>query len=328
MRNLLVIFAFFAILTASCSAGTAKKEATKSIEATAIVPIFNGDSAYNFVDAQVSFGPRVPNSKAHVACGDWLESKFRAYGADVLSQRVELSAYNGDKLQARNIIAQFAPEKKKRVLLCAHWDSRPWADSDPDPANHYKPILGANDGGSGVGVLLEVARQLSQTPTVVGVDIVLFDAEDYGTHEKEESSNEHSWALGSQYWARFPHKSNYNARFGILLDIVGAPDSKFHKEGVSVHFAENIVNKVWKCAEKIGYGKTFIDEGGGYITDDHFYVNQFLGIPCINIINYDPDSPNGFGPYHHTIKDDMDWISAETLKIVGQTVLAVIYNEK
>lgn len=328
VRSILILPLVCLLLLVSCGAGNKQKENTKSVPMSVIVPIFNGDSAYSFVNSQVAFGPRVPNTQAHVNCGNWLENKLRGYGAEVVAQNMELTAYNGTKLQARNIIAQFQPENKKRVLLCAHWDSRPWADSDPNPDNHYKPILGANDGGSGVGVLLEIARQISMVPTTLGVDIVLFDAEDYGVHEKESSEMEHSWALGSQYWARMPHKNNYNARYGILLDIVGAPGSKFHKEGISVHFAESIVNKVWGCASNLGYGDTFISEDGGYITDDHFYVNQFLGVPCIDIINYDPESPNGFGPHHHTMNDNMDWISADMLKIVGQTVMTVIYNEK
>lgn len=325
---------FFSLLTvllllASCGGGAAKKTTVKNnVEPSVSVPLFNGDSAYNFVAAQVAFGPRVPNSKAHFDCANWLESKLRSYGAEVVAQNIELTAYTGERLKARNIIAQFQPEKKKRVMLCAHWDSRPWADADPDPANHRKPILGANDGGSGVGVLLEIARQLSLQETEIGIDIILFDAEDYGTHASEEATIDNSWALGSQYWARLPHKRQYNARYGILLDIVGAANSKFYREGISERYASSIVDKVWERAASLGYGTTFINKEGGYITDDHLYVNHYLRIPCIDIINHDVDSENGFGPYWHTIKDDMDWISAETLSIVGQTVLAVIYNEK
>lgn len=319
-----------ALLLAACG-GDGKKSAPAVVDAAVIVPIFNADSAYSFVAEQVAFGPRVPNSDAHCACGDYLESKLRTYGAEVVAQNVILTAYNGDKLQARNIVAQFQPQNKKRVMLCAHWDSRPWADSDPDKANHYKPILGANDGASGVGVLLEVARHLSQVPTKVGVDIIFFDAEDYGRHEndpKGSSAIDHSWALGSQYWARFPHKDNYNARYGILLDIVGAPASTFYREGLSDYYAQSIVDKVWAQAAKEGYAHYFIDKQGGMVTDDHYYVNSFMNLPCIDIINCDPESPNGFGAHHHTIKDDMEWIDAATLKAVGQTVMAVIYNEK
>ena len=306
-------------------------DAATTVEPVAIVPIFDADSAYSFVARQVAFGPRVPGTATHRKCGNYLVEKLQSYGADVLTQDVDLKAYNGDILKARNIIAQFQPGNPERIMLCAHWDTRPWADSDPDAANHYKPILGANDGGSGVGVLLEIARQLSMNPSSVGVDIILFDAEDYGIHENDvekHSANRHSWALGSQYWSYFPHTAGYSPRYGILLDIVGAPDSKFHQEYYSMYYAPEVVRRVWKWAKRAGYSAYFIDEEGGAITDDHFYVNTTAGIPCVDIINYDPESPNGFGPHHHTVKDDMDWIDAGTLKAVGQTVLTVIYNEK
>jgi Zn-dependent M28 family amino/carboxypeptidase len=301
-------------------------------QAPVVVPAFNADSAYHYTAGQVAFGPRVPNSEAHVACGDWLEAELARFGAQVTAQRVTLRAYDGTPLYARNIIGSYKPELKKRVLLCAHWDSRPWADADPDPKNHRTPILGANDGASGVGVLMEIARALSTTPTELGIDIILFDAEDYGTHNADDDpareSMDHSWALGSQYWSRRPHKSDYNARYGILLDLVGAPGSTFYKEGISVAYAGNLVDKIWKIAHKTGHAKYFINENGGYVTDDHYYVNEFLGLPCVDIINYDKESENGFGKYHHTIKDDMEWIDRESLRAVGETVLAVIYNEK
>ena len=301
------------------------------MEAAVIVPIFDADSAYHFIERQVSFGPRVPGTPGHKLCAEYLLSKFKEYGAEVVTQDVELKAYNGDILPSRNIIAQFQPEKKNRVMLFAHWDTRPWADSDPDESNHYKPMPGANDGGSGVGVLLEIARQLSSVPTEIGVDIILFDAEDYGLHEKDAAqyySNGTSWALGSQYWAMNPHKAGYSARFGILLDIVGAPGSRFLYEGYSLKYADRVVDKVWRCASSLGCSDYFVREVGGMITDDHYYVNSMRGIPSIDIINCDPESPNGFGPYHHTMKDDMEWIDKATLKAVGQTVLTVVYNEK
>ena len=307
---------------------TTKQE---SAEAVAL-PQFNADSAYNFVKAQVDFGPRVPNSDEHRQCGDYLAEKLKSYGANVITQEMELKAYDGTKLQARNIIGEFQPDNKKRIMLCAHWDSRPWADSDPDASKHRTPILGANDGASGVGVLLEVARLLSESPTNIGVDIIFFDAEDYGTHNADDDPSretmDHSWALGSQYWSRRPHKSDYNARYGILLDLVGAPGSTFYQEGISLAYAGSLVEKIWDAAHKAGHAKYFVKEKGGYATDDHYYVNEFMGLPCVDIINYDQDCENGFGKYHHTIKDDMNWIDRETLKAVGETVVAVIYNEK
>ncbi len=328
------------MLLVACGASTGKEQVAKAekvqekpvvVEPDVVVPIFDADSAYSFIEAQVNFGPRVPSTVSHRRCGDYLVSKLESYGATVVTQDVDFKAYNGDILNARNIIAQFQPEKQQRVMLCAHWDTRPWADSDPDKANHYKPLPGANDGGSGVGVLLEIARHLATVSPNVGVDIILFDAEDYGLHENDShlwKKHRHSWALGSQYWSINPHVPGYTARFGILLDIVGAPDSRFMYEGYSTRFAEEHVHKVWQCAGKLGYDNYFVNEEGGVITDDHYYVNSILGLPCIDIINCDPESPNGFGPYHHTMKDDMEWIDRNTLKAVGQTVMTVIYNEK
>lgn len=321
------------LLVVSCGGSSKGSSPVSAVQEKAVeLPRFDADSAYAFVETQVSFGPRVPNSDEHRACGDYLENKLKSYGADVVSQQVELVAYNGEKLQARNIVAQFQPEKKKRVMLCAHWDSRPWADADADASKHRTPILGANDGASGVGVLLEIARLLATAPTEVGIDIILFDAEDYGTHNADDDlareSMDHSWALGSQYWSRRPHKSGYNARYGILLDLVGAPGSTFYQEGISMAYAGNIVEKIWDTAHKMGHTKYFVKEKGGYVTDDHYYVNEFMGLPCVDIINYDINSENGFGEYHHTMKDDMGWIDRETLKAVGETVVAVIYNEK
>ena len=339
LRKVYILFLLMAVAAcgsnskgeSSVASASPAHDKEKSVEPMVVVPIFDADSAYSFVARQVAFGPRVPGTATHRRCGNYLVEKLRGYGADVVTQDVDLEAYNGDILKSRNIIARFQPEKEQRVMLCAHWDTRPWADSDPDKTNHYKPIPGANDGGSGVGVLLEVARQLSMVSTKVGVDIILFDAEDYGIHENDTEkyiSNNDSWALGSQYWARRPHELGYNPRFGILLDIVGAPSSSFKQEYISIEYAPSVVRKVWYWAEKAGYSSYFLNEEGGAITDDHYYVNKFAGIPCINIINHDPESPNGFGPYHHTMKDDMDWIDKKTLQAVGQTVINVIYSEK
>ena len=329
---------FTSLLFVGCGASSGKQQVVKTVEKTpvvvepaVVVPIFDADSAYSFIEAQVNFGPRVPSTTSHRQCGDYLISKFEGYGATVVTQDMELRAYNGDLLKARNIIAQFNPGNDNRIMLCAHWDTRPWADTDPDAANHYKPLPGANDGGSGVGVLLEIARHIGALPTNSGVDIILFDAEDYGLHENDShlwKKHRHSWALGSQFWSINPHVPGYNARYGILLDIVGAPNSRFLYEGYSTRFAEDVVYKVWQHADKLGYKNYFVQEDGGFITDDHYYVNSILGVPCIDIINCDPESPNGFGPYHHTMKDDMQWIDKATLRAVGQTVLTVIYNEK
>jgi len=310
-----------------------QKSATKGVDVTydtssvsIETPVFDADSAYSYVARQVAFGPRVPNTEAHKACAAYLASELERHGAKIFVQDARLTAYNGDILSAKNVIGSFDPEKTQRVLLFAHWDSRPYADQDADPANYYKPIDGADDGASGVGVLLEIARQLGVKRPEIGVDIIFFDAEDYGTPTFSDVYLPNSWALGSQFWAKNPHVPNYRAEYGILLDMVGAKGATFYKESTSVSYAGKYVEKVWTAARLLGYGKYFINASGGTITDDHTYVIEGRKIPCIDIINYDKDNHTGFGAYWHTLNDNMDIISKETLKAVGQTVLHVIFN--
>lgn len=292
------------------------------------VPDFNADSAYLFVEQQVAFGPRVPGTKAHAECAEFLTAKLKAFTPDVIVQKGKVYAFNDKVLDVKNIIASFQPEKQNRILLCAHWDSRPFADHDPDEKNHNTPIDGANDGASGVGVLLEIARLLSQTETKLGIDIILFDVEDYGKPQGLQSRREDTWALGSQYWAKNPHKPNYNARYGILLDMVGAKDATFTQEGISVYFAPDILKKVWNTAHALGYKNYFLFEKAGEIVDDHLYINLSRKIPTIDVIHYDVSTSTGFFKHWHTIKDDISTIDKTTLKVVGHTVLTVIYSEK
>lgn len=291
------------------------------------VPTFSGDSAYAYVDAQVAFGPRVPNTKGHQECAQYLVNKLESFGAKVMVQEAVLTAFDGTKLQAKNIIAAFRPEIKNRVALMAHWDTRPFADMEEDPEKQRQPILGANDGGSGVGVLLEVARQLGKKSTNIGIDIILFDAEDYGTPRWIESSGIESWCLGSQYWARNPHIKGYYAQYGILLDMVGAPGAVFTREALSMHVGADIIEKVWNTAHSLGYSDFFSYDKTPQIIDDHTFVNKIANIPTIDIIQHDPTTEAFFGKYWHTHNDNMDVIDKQTLKAVGQTLLHVIYNE-
>ncbi len=290
------------------------------------VPVFHADSAHAFVARQVAFGPRVPNTDAHRQCGDWLIETMQRFADTVYVQGMRLRAYNGTILHARNIIGVFHPERTARVLLCAHWDSRPWADHDPDPAHHYTPIDGANDGASGVGVLLEIARRLQAHDPGVGVDIVLFDAEDYGKHRLAPGHDADSWALGSQYWARNPHVSGYKAHYGILLDMVGARGATFKREGYSMMYAPHIVRKLWETAHRTGFGHFFPMRDGSYVVDDHYYVNKIRDIPTINIIHQDPHTSHGFFPQWHTREDTMEVIDPRSLRAVGQTVLQVLFE--
>ncbi len=337
MMNRIIAVGLVGVLSAlffACSGSKVGKN--KSVELSqenisVTVPKFNADSAYHFIEQQVSFGPRVPNTRGHQECGLYLEEKLKEYGATVVTQEVDLVAYDGTLLQAKNIIASYQPEQKKRVALFAHWDTRPWSDNDSDEKNYRTPVLGANDGASGVGVLLEIARLLQQSQTTIGVDVIFFDAEDYGVPQFDTKYNrgdtENTWGLGSQYWAKNPHVPSYNARFGILLDMVGDKDALFYYEGYSQKFAKNINKKVWDKAHELGFQRYFIKENGGYITDDHLFVNQIARIPTIDIIHNNIHA-SGFAKSWHTVDDTMENIERNTLHAVGQTVLEVIYNEK
>ncbi|MDR2232693.1 MAG: M28 family peptidase [Tannerella sp.] len=325
----ITIFLAGCLMLSCCGKRTvADQRVVKTTEAEIYskTPAFDPDSAYHFVERQVQFGPRVPNTEAHKACAQYLVSELERFGAKTYVQEAELTAYNGDRLQACNIIGVFNPEQTKRVLLFAHWDSRPYSDQDADENNYRKPIDGADDGASGVGVLLEIARQIGIHGIDIGVDIIFFDAEDYGVPSFINSNMPDSWCLGSQFWAKNPHVPNYRAEYGILLDMVGSKGATFYRENYSVQYAAPYVERVWNAARDLGYGKFFINADGGGVTDDHVYVHRGRGIPSIDIINYDRDSSHSFGSYWHTQQDTMDNIDRETLKAVGQTILEVIYK--
>ena len=330
MKNLLFIFSALLLISA-CGDNTKKptrSERTKAKQQV-VVPDFNSDSAYIFIEKQVAFGPRVPNTEEHANCAQFLHDKLRTYSDTAIIQSFKARAYNNTVLNGKNIIGSFNPENGNRILLCAHWDSRPYADYDLNPDNHQKPIDGANDGGSGVGVLLEIARQMSINRPEIGVDIVFFDVEDYGPPQELQRYGNNDWGLGSQYWSRNPHNPDYTARYGILLDMVGATNATFLMEGHSMLYASGILKKVWTIGNRIGYTDYFLFESGGYIDDDHKYVNEIAKIPTIDIIHLNSESSgSSFFEHWHTLGDTMDKIDKETLKAVGQTLLTVIYEEK
>ena len=292
------------------------------------VPSFNADSAYLYTAEQVAFGPRIPNTPTHKDCGNYLAGKLREFGAEVFEQETTLFLQDNFPIEIKNIIGSFQPENKNRILLFAHWDSRPYADHDPNPENWRKPIDGANDGAGACGVLLEIARQIGMENPKVGIDIILFDAEDWGKPNFPTNDKHHGdWCMGSEYWAKNPHIPNYSARFGILLDMVSAPDAQFYKEEASMYYAPNFVQKVWAAAKTAGFSHLFINRPGGQIMDDHIPVNQYRRIPSLDIIQQDPGTPTGFGSYWHTLEDNMTNVSKETMLGVGQTILQVLYNE-
>jgi Zn-dependent M28 family amino/carboxypeptidase len=309
------------------SCGNLRKQTTEDNSSQPIGPVFCADSAYLYCEQQCNFGPRTMNSEAHEACGKWIAEKFASFGLAVSTQKADLKGYDGTILKSTNIIASFKPEVANRILLCAHWDSRPWADNDPDEANHKKPVMAANDGASGVAVMLEVARLLPDS-LGIGVDFICFDAEDWGIPQWSDAADDgNSWALGAQYWAAHPHKQGYKANFGILLDMVGGQGAMFYQEGMSVQYARSIVDKVWRAAQVVGFGSLFPTQTGGHITDDHIPVNQIAKIPTIDIIPHYPNcEQSNFGPTWHTVNDDMAHIDKNTLQAVGQTLIQVLFS--
>jgi hypothetical protein len=287
-------------------------------------PEFSSQSAYDFIQAQVDFGPRNPNSQGHRLTRNYLIETLREYAGRqfVFAQDFKTDGYDGKILELTNIIAAFNPNATDRILLAAHWDTRPRADEDYDAAKQLEPILGADDGGSGVGVLLELARIMSENPPLIGVDILFFDGEDYG-----HTSDLHKYFLGARHWAANPPVSGYAPRFGILLDIVGARGATFPKEGYSLRYARSLVNNVWLVASELGYEDIFLDIPGGPVADDHYIVNEYAGIPMINIIHYTSDGRSVEFPSHwHTHKDTMDVIDIETLQAVGNVITEIVFN--
>lgn len=303
-------------LLVACGAGksTASDSAMPETETpTEITTAFSADSAYSYAARQVAFGPRVPGSNAHAACGDWLTETLKSTGATVTEQTATLTTFDGVKIPMRNILAKINPDADDRILLFAHWDTRPWADNDPDPANHKTPIDGANDGASGTAVLLELARVISSNPGIkTGVDILLCDAEDWG-----EESNDESWAMGARYFAEHAQKEGYYPKAAILVDMVGAPDATFMREFFSQRADPALADEIWSIGNSLGYGDMFVNRIGSAVNDDHVELIK-AGIPAIDIIDY--REGQGFFPGWHTISDNMDAISSATLGAVGQVL--------
>lgn len=329
-RITLFNFLVFSLFIVSCGNLRKQTATSDSVAAQPVGPAFSADSAYQFCQRQCDFGPRTMNSEAHDLCGQWIAAQFARYGLTVTEQKATLRGYDGTPLKSTNIIASYKPGLNDRILVCAHWDSRPWADNDPDEANHRKPVMAANDGASGVAVMLELARLLSIDSLQLGIDFVCFDAEDWGIPQWSDAPDSgDSWALGAQHWAaNIDRKTAKTYRFGILLDMVGGQGAQFYQEGMSVQYASSVVDKVWNAAHVIGFGSMFPRQIGGGITDDHIPVNKVAKIPCIDVIPYYPDcEQSSFGPTWHTIHDDMDHIEKTTLQAVGQTIVQVLFSE-
>jgi len=277
------------------------------------LPAFDGENAYKYLLKQCDFGPRNPGSQGYVKCRDYLIRTLGLFADQVSTQSFMLSFEPPPTtVSATNIIARFQPEKEERILLCAHWDTRPWADQDPDPKNHNKPILGANDGASGVAVLLQIATILHKQKPPVGVDIVLFDGEDVG-----HSGSERSYARGSAAFAS-ELGGSFRPKFGILLDMIGDADLKIYQEAYSAQYAPSVVKKVWDKAALLAIDE-FVPQVMYAVFDDHIPLLE-VGIPCIDLIDFDY-------PYWHTLEDTPDKCSAESLEKIGRLLVALIYEQ-
>ncbi len=328
LSGILALALFLSI--SSCKDSDTEKTVDSTEETTVTipavnVPAFNPDSAYDYVAAQVAFGPRVPGSSAQKACAAWMEQKLTAFCDTVYRQSTTVTGGDKKALPCINLIGSIHPAAKRRILLLAHWDSRPWADADTKDQD--KPVLGADDGASGVGVLIELARILKSHPLPenLGVDILFTDVEDYGRTEWGEDS----YCLGTQYWARNPHVPGYRADFGILLDMVGGRGARFPMELSSTQYAPDVQRQVWQSAAKAGYSSFFpFTPSQGGVTDDHVYVNQLAKIPTIDIIHLTDATRSNFPAHWHTHNDNMSVIDKSTLKAVGQTLLQVLFEER
>lgn len=325
--NILVFLGILGVLgiLVSCNKKTAAIER----------PVFNSDSAYAYIERQMSFGPRVPNSEAHTKCVVWLIEKLRELGAEVELQKGFMPDYRGNNQQIYNIIGHFKPSgsnarSAQTILLGAHYDTRPWCDEEENYSDRFYNVPGANDGASGVAVLLEVARQLGMRDSLlIPVDIIFFDCEDMGSPRVYTGlEREDTWCLGSQLWATNyanninSQLSTVNYQYGIVLDMVGAPDASFPREMYSTNYAANYQHQIWRSAQTLGYGSLFNDQQSYPITDDHYYINRIAGIPCVDIIHYDIRNATGFPFWWHTRQDNMDNISKSTLQAVGEVIMS------
>ena len=317
-RIIIISLGVIALLLTSCKSDPKPPPMAKKDPVS--IPAFNGDNAYSHVAKQLSFGYRVPGTVAHKEQIEWMAATMENLGATVHRQNFEADFLDQKDVECTNIMAQFNPGHPRRVLLAAHFDSRMIADKDSERID--EPIPGADDGASGVAVLMELARVISEQEIDLGVDFLFFDAEDQGNNKDRGS-----WALGSQLWSQQKTPKGYKAKYGILLDMVGSEKATFGKEGYSTKYAPQLTKKVWTLAKRMGYSDLFQDSTAGGIEDDHYYINTIAKIPMIDIINLKPDDRQSFGDYHHTHDDDLSIISKRSLRVVGQVVTAVLYKE-
>ena len=326
-----ILFAVMVSMLVACGGRSGRNIGGPDTITLAPCPTFNADTCMKYIQEQCNFGPRVTGSKEADLCRQYIVEQFRRFGAVVEEQQADVTLWDGKVLPACNIIAKLNPDNTDRVIVCAHWDSRPWADNDEDEKNHHTPVLAANDGASGVAMMMEICRLLQQTPIKVGIDFICFDAEDMGTPqwaETEESTSE-TWCLGSKFWAERAREEGYRARYGVLLDMVGGRGSVFPPEKVSQDYAQPIASLFVRLGNQLGYGHYFpLNREGGFLMDDHVNINRIARVPCIDVVPNFTDGPSSFGPTWHTVNDTPENIDTNVLEAVGQTLTQLIYNEE
>lgn len=318
----LLIYIFLALIVCACKQD--KPTSNTPNAPTVKVPAFEKDGAFEYVKKQCDFGPRVPGTEAHRKCKEWLVSELESFGATVHEQNFTAKYFSGEEVEATNIFASINPKEEKRILLSAHWDSRRVGENTKDENLRETPIDGADDGASGVGVILQIAKTIQANPIEMGVDIIFFDAEDQGERNSPERE---SWCLGSQHWSKNMYPKNYKPEYGILLDMVGSKNPRFAKDQVSTVYAKDVQTKIWNLANSMGYSDKFVNEQGNNITDDHYFVNVIAGIKMVDIINQKSILSHGFGAHWHTHDDNIEIIDRNSLRVVGQVVLATLYKE-
>lgn len=296
-------------------------------------PEFCADSAMAFVQTQCDFGPRTPMTDAHEQCAAWIMQQFQRYGAAVATQHIEVVGYDSTAYTGTNIMASLNPESTDRILLSAHYDSRFWADNDADAAHHHTPVMAANDGASGIAVMLEMARVMQQMPLSFGVDFGCFDLEDQGTPQWAERDDDEQpadpygyWCMGSRKWAEQAY-GHYHARYAVNLDMVGGQGARFAMESYSVQIARPVVDMIWHVAAQIGYGEYFPLVEGGAVMDDHVPLYQYAHIAALDIVPHVEGQRSSFGSTWHTVNDTPANIDPAVMKAVGQVLLQVIYND-
>jgi hypothetical protein len=294
----------------SSSQGSGEETAQQTVKTD-----FSADSAMVEISRQVEMGPRVPDTDINFRCGEYLASQLRRMGAEVVVGDTVIKNVEAQSCRVRNILGRFNSEASRRVLLVAHYDTRPWADKDPEVANHTRAIDGANDGASGVAVILEVMRHRSLF-SGLGVDVLFVDNEDSGSYSGEDDT----WCLGSQLYASTLPAGAVRPIYGLLLDMVGDSGARFPKEYFSNAYAPAVVDMVWRNARATGHSDRFINADGGAINDDHVPL-LMAGIPCIDIIDIANDATQTFAPTWHTMADNISNIDPTTIKAVGDVVL-------